>query len=298
VYCVIPGTLAGELHTALEDHFADDPAIELIVERRDGERRGGADRRLADRNPAGSERRVVRARAGRRVADRRAGMRAVDPPRLPSVAEPHRRSLLFVEREQPTELRVEDIDTARLVARLQAGERELFTELYLRYYARVYSYARMTLRDAAEAEDLAQEVFLRVFEAVPRWERRDVPFRAWLFRIMRHAMVDRLRERRRLDVRPPEDINRARDEFAASHEGDALLALDEREWLRQLRQLPEPEQQVIVLRYILELSPREIGGLMERSPESIRQLQQRALWVLRERLVVRPSGRRLASGPR
>jgi RNA polymerase sigma factor (sigma-70 family) len=114
---------------------------------------------------------------------------------------------------------------------------------------------------------------------------------------MRHAMVDRLRERRKLDIRPPEDIDRARDEFAAAHEGEGLLALDEREWLRQLRRLPAPEQQVIVLRYILDLSPREIGGLMERSPASIRQLQQRAIWVLRERLVVRPSGHSLPSRP-
>jgi RNA polymerase sigma-70 factor (ECF subfamily) len=286
VYCLIPRALVPRLHGPLEEHFAGEPGVEVIAQRREGERRDREERRVADGHSAPRERRLVRALTGRRVADRRAPVRVVDPPRLPLLAASDLRKLVFVERDQPTALWNEDVDTARLVTRLQAGERELLGELYMRYYARVFSYVRMTLRDVHEAEDVAQEVFLRVLRAVPGWERRDVPFRAWLFRIVRHVMIDRLRERARVDLRSPEEVGRALEETSASAHDDDLLRLDEREWLRQLRRLPGPEQQVIVLRYVLDFTPREIGGLLERSPESVRQLQQRALWVLRERLVV------------
>jgi RNA polymerase sigma factor (sigma-70 family) len=89
---------------------------------------------------------------------------------------------------------VEDADTARLVELIQAGEHERFGEVYVRYFDRVYSYLRLVLRNEHHAEELAQQVFLDVLEALPRYEPRDsTPFRGWLFAIARNRAISQLR---------------------------------------------------------------------------------------------------------
>jgi RNA polymerase sigma factor (sigma-70 family) len=78
------------------------------------------------------------------------------------------------------------------VAAVVAGETARFGEIYRRHYARVHSYARGLLRDSAEAEDIAQETFLLALRALPRYEDRGLPFRAWLLRIAHNAALKRL----------------------------------------------------------------------------------------------------------
>lgn len=87
--CLIPPELAPKLRELLERHFAEDPNIMVIVERRTGERRSGKERRKKDTGPVkGKEdRRKIRNADGRRVGERRAALvPATDPPELPRKA--------------------------------------------------------------------------------------------------------------------------------------------------------------------------------------------------------------------
>lgn len=298
IYCIIPADLADELHEPLRTHFRDAPGIQVVVERRAADRRAGRDRRSGGRGASAAEveaeRRQLRARSGRRVEERRAGLRPADMPALPELGEPHRDRLRFVEREEPTTLDREDADTARLVVRIQEGDRDLVGPLYLRYFDRVYAYLRITLQDSHEAEDAAQAVFMRVIEALPGYERREVPFRAWLFRIVRNDAINRLRQRRRLTVESPSDLAE-RGDPAGTGVGAAERTTpgpgpDTIEWIGDARllalveRLPLTQRQVIVLRYMMDFNTVEIAELIDRTPEAVRQLHHRAMRYLRQRL--------------
>jgi RNA polymerase sigma-70 factor (ECF subfamily) len=291
VYCLVPADLAPRLHEPLRRHFRGDPSVEVVVEARVGDRRGVARRTGAsiggDRPPGGRERRLVRARAGRRVAERRfTVVEVVAPPALPRRARAHARRLVFVERLEPSTKRREDTDTARLVARIQSGDRDAFALLYMRYFGRVYGYLRILLRDEAEAEDGVQHVFMKVFEALGRYELRRQPFRAWLFTIVRNHALNQLARQQRLEPVDPAEISRRQDEQSAGEEDTwALDWLNDRELLLFVERLPLAQRQVLLLRYMLDLSHRDVAAILGRSAEDVRGLQHRALRSLRERLV-------------
>jgi RNA polymerase sigma-70 factor (ECF subfamily) len=283
-YCFVPHDLAAKLHEPLRKHFADEPGVEVVVEQRARDRRSASDRRVSGAETA-AERRLIRGVHGRRAGDRRADLVAVPAPDgpLPRRARPYLERLAWAERLEPTGERLEDLDTARLVARFQSGERDVYSVLYMRYFDRVFSYLKTLFRDDPhEAEDLTQQVFLNVLDALPRYERREQPFRAWLFVIVRNAGLMQLRKSSRIELAEPGTA-----QLEASHEDGDEVALDwitDRELLMFVERLPEPQRQVLLLRFMLGLRPTEIAQVLDRSPDDVRQLQSRALRFLRARL--------------
>jgi RNA polymerase sigma-70 factor (ECF subfamily) len=297
IYCVVPHELAGKLHDLLRSHFGDEPGVEVVVERRKVDRRRSAERRGSDAGVTKTERRRIRSAEGRRVADRRApSVEAAQPP-LPRRARPYADRLRFVERVVPTGEQAEDHDTARLVTRIQAGDREGYTELYTRYFDRVYAYLRIAVRNQHEAEDLTQQVFVNVLEALPRYERRAQPFRAWLFTIVRHTALRHLRRRQREQPAEPAAMAR-RNESVAEHTADEgiLNWITDRDLLLFVERLPASQRQVLVMRYLLDLTGGQIAEILGTSPAAVRQLQRRAMQVLRRRLV--EAGRAPSRRPR
>jgi RNA polymerase sigma-70 factor (ECF subfamily) len=284
VYCVIPRDLAAELHAPLRRHFASRGDVEVVVERRCRDRRV-AERRVDPEPTAEDNRRRIRNLGGRRVAERRAALAPVPAPELPRRARPHAERLLFVERVVRTSEQEEDVDTARLVTRIQAGDRELVGELYLRYFDRIFGYVQMVLRDRHEAEDITQQVFVRVLEALPAYERREQRFRAWLFAIVRNQLVDELRKRNRLDLVEPRALEEQRDR-TVNGEPDlsALGWISDRELMLFVERLPVQHRQVLVLRYMLDLPAKDIARILDRSPADVRKIQERALRFLSKRL--------------
>jgi RNA polymerase sigma-70 factor (ECF subfamily) len=288
VYCLIPRDLAPRLHEQLRRHFARDPLVQVVVERRAEERRSGSDRRSAEAGAEGraSERRRIRAVQGRRVAERRGALVAVDAlGGLPRRARAHADRLVFVERIEPRSQVVEDADTARLVARIQAGDRDAFALLYMRYFDRVYGYLRMVLADPHAAEDAAQQVFVKVLGGLPRYQRRRQPFRAWLFVIARNEALGELRKQSRVELTEPAELEDARAApLAEEPELGALHWISDSELLMLIERLPLAQQQVLMLRYALDLSHAEIAQVLGRTPEDARILQHRALRFLQARL--------------
>jgi RNA polymerase sigma-70 factor (ECF subfamily) len=285
-YCIVPRELALKLHEPLRDFFADDPAVEVIVERRRRERRG-PDGRRAPSPRSGSERRVVHNAGGRRVADRRATVAPVEGPEaLPRKVRHHAGRLVWVERIEPATEQLADVDSARLVIRFQAGEAEAFGDLYLRYFDRVYSYLRVLFRsDPHQAEDVAQQVFTKVFEALPRYERRGHPFRAWLFAIARNEAVTQLARAGRSEATDPLEVAFRLDARGeAQPHPEALEWLTDRELMMFVERLPLAQRQVLVLRYMLDLTTREIAEILGRSLEDVRKLDSRARAFLEQRL--------------
>jgi RNA polymerase sigma-70 factor, ECF subfamily len=234
---------------------------------------------------------MIRSRSGRRIGERRAPLAPPrrPPPLLPPAALGSADRISFVERLEPSGRETEDRDAARLVTRFQAGDPDAFTILYSRYYERVYSYLRVILGDGYEAEDGTQQVFMKLLEALPAYERREQPFRAWFMTIVRNVAFDSLRRRSRIE---PQDAERIDSRLRGLEERELapeMLGIADRELSPLLEELSEPQRQVVLLRYVLGLSSAETGRLLGRSPVAVRGLQYRAMRALRERLGGAPS---------
>lgn len=288
VQCLVPADLA-RIEPAMRRHGAEH-GVEIVLERRRIDRRASDERRGAAwpseaSSAIDAERRRVRNVGGRRVGERRATLIPVAPPaELPRRAQPYAQRLVFVERlDLGAELR-EDLDTARIVTRWQAGDRAVFAELYTRYFDRVYAYLRIALNDAHEAEDATQQVFIQMMEALSRYELRSTPVRGWLFRIVRNSAISHARRSGRMRVEEPSALDQRREAREDQSQPQVLEWMSDSDMVVLVERLPLAQRQVLLLRYMLDLSFQEIADILYRSPEAVRQLHQRALDSLRARL--------------
>ncbi len=262
-YVIIPSDLAHELHEPLRQHYAHDATIRVIVERRatDDAARTRSGRRAGDRGP--SPRMTISASA---------------PGSLPPEAVPHAQRLRFLRLIEPDAPDVADRDSLRLVARFQHGDPEAFDALYRRHYESVYSYLRMSLRDADHAEDVAQQVFVRALRGLPRYRFQPaVPFWSWLREIARNEVRRALRGRGiTVQVHDPHELEQTSAPWADWHSARTLLELGE--------QLPERQQHVFILRYGIGLSIAETAAVMSVSEDAVKSLCKRALARAREEM--------------
>ncbi|HEX2015330.1 MAG TPA: sigma-70 family RNA polymerase sigma factor [Solirubrobacteraceae bacterium] len=288
-YCLVPRDLAPKLHELLRRHFSDDPTVEVIVQRRSLDRRSGSDRRRPDTQESarqGPERRVIHSRDGRRAGERRATLLRVPAPPLPRRARPYGERLVFAERVEPSTRQLEDLDTARLVARIQAGDRDEIAVLYMRYFDRLYSYLRLIFNNPLEAEDATQQVFIKVLEGLADFKLGSSPFRAWLFVIARNHALNQLRTSRRIteveyDVADvPASVPTGGDEWDPS----ALSWVTDHELHLFVERLPLAQRQVLFLRYVAGVSTAEAAQILSLTPDNVRKIHARGLGFLRDRL--------------
>jgi len=220
---------------------------------------------------------------GRRLGQRRASVVEVAAPVLPARLEKYRDRLRFVERIEPSSQELEDIDTARLVARIQAGDDEAFTILYMRYFDRVHSYLRLLYRRAPESEDASQQVFVKVLDAVRGWDRSPRTFRPWLFAVARNHALDHLRNLGREE--PAEVEALISNEAAAPQEHIAALGwISDRDLHMLVDRLPLAQRQVLFLRYVVGFSTEEVADVLGQSTAAVHKHHARALKFLRDRL--------------
>ena len=161
-----------------------------------------------------------------------------------------------------------------LVAAAQADQRA-FGALYRRYVAQVYSYAFYQVGDHLDAEDVTERTFVAALHALPLFEDRGSTFRSWLFRIAHNALANHLRSRSR---RRTEQLDRALEQPAPDDVHGTVAQRDEarRVW-HAVAALPPERRRVVLLRFVDELSSREIGEVLDRSEGAVRVLLHRAL---------------------
>lgn len=179
-----------------------------------------------------------------------------------------------------------EVDLHDLIERGVQADPDAFVALYSRYFDRVYSYVRVALANEHDAQDAAQTVFMRMYEALPRYRQHGQPFEAWLLRIARNHVIDHMRKNNRIEVSDPSDVEHRHESLLAKR-SDALVRppawIDEEELLGLVEQLSQEQRQTLVLRFMLDLSVEETAHVMDRSPEAVRALQFRALRFLKAR---------------
>jgi RNA polymerase sigma-70 factor (ECF subfamily) len=175
-----------------------------------------------------------------------------------------------------------DPEIAALVGRAQAGDRDAFGALYERLAPKIYSYLYFQLQGRAEvAEDLAEEVFLKVLEKLDRYEDRGLPFSAWVFRIAHNHLIDHVRAR-------PKQASVPIEECQALAETEAERALDRAlirgELSGALEQLTEDQRRVVALRFLQGTNIPQTARAMGKTEDAVKKLQGRGLRTLRRAL--------------
>jgi RNA polymerase sigma-70 factor, ECF subfamily len=174
--------------------------------------------------------------------------------------------------------RLADIE---LVDLAKDGEKDAFGELYERYLEKIYNYVYYRTGNHHDAEDLTARVFFRAMSHIETYTERGVPFQAWLYRIAHNLVANWHRDSGRRKIIPL-------DEFIASSlraEAPDGYTEDKQEreaLLQAVRRLPEDRQQLLLLKFIDELSNAEIGQIMDRTEGAIKSLYHRTLLSLRE----------------
>ena len=178
-----------------------------------------------------------------------------------------------------------------LVARVISGEEDLFGSLVRRYQTRVHAHVSRMIGHREDALDLTQEIFLKVFQALPRFNP-DYKFSTWLFRIAGNAAIDHLRKRRPRTV-PLEIPDPERERGVSSTEystGDldpyGLLRNTERgrAIAEAIAELPMEFRELIALRHFAGLSYEEIAEVKQMPLGTVKNKLFRARAVLKERL--------------
>ena len=173
------------------------------------------------------------------------------------------------------------LDDAELARRAKDGDVDSYERLVATYQDVAFRTAYLITRDAAEAEDAAQEGFVRAFYALQRF-REGAPFRPWLLRIVANQAKNRRRSAgRRLELAARSQEVRASGDAAPSPEAAALDHEQREVLLKALDRLRDEERVAVALRYFVGLTETEMAEVMDCRPGTVKSRLSRGLSHLR-----------------
>ena len=168
------------------------------------------------------------------------------------------------------------------MARIREGDMEAFRLLVETHQARVIGTISKMLGSDAESEDLAQQVFIRVWKSASRYQPT-AKFTTWLFRITRNLVFNELRRKRHIVEHseeipePAERVEKEPDRVLL--EGELQKAIQE-----AINELPESQRMAIILRRYEDMSYEDIAKVMETTVPAVKSILFRARAELRDRL--------------
>ncbi len=183
----------------------------------------------------------------------------------------------------------EQLDDRTLVARILGGDRDRFAELVSRYEKRVINYVYRITHRYEDAHDLTQEIFVKVFLALDRYDPK-YQFSTWVFRIAQNSAIDALRKKSIAEVplvRPGDEDTGKEREFAddgvspyrALKNKQLTAAID-----KAVERLPPDYRELIQLRHFAELSYEEIASMKKLPLGTVKNKLVRARNLLKDAL--------------
>lgn len=167
--------------------------------------------------------------------------------------------------------------------RASQGDQDAFGLLYERYVERIFNYVYYRTGNLHDAEDLTARVFQRAMNHIKNYTDRGVPFSAWLYRIAHNLVANWHRDRSRKQEIPLDDLpilptkgDHPEKNLMRSQEQDALL--------RMIRKLPPERQNLLILKFVENMSNAEIGAILNRSEGAVKSLYHRTLLALRDQM--------------
>ena len=169
-----------------------------------------------------------------------------------------------------------------LVERAKQHDQGAFTQLYESHFDKIYRYLVLRIGDRTEAEDMAQQVFLKALQSISSFKWKGVSFSAWLFRIAHNLAIDFLRRKTKRATVPLDES------LAIANSNNPQQLTEQKSDIEQLisatRQLTKAQREVIALRFASELPVAEVAKVMGKSQGAVKALQHSAIVALRRRL--------------
>jgi RNA polymerase sigma-70 factor, ECF subfamily len=182
--------------------------------------------------------------------------------------------------QTPVDELVPGFDEQSTVEAAQRGDAVALSRLYEHYFPPVYRYVASRLPGTEDAEDVTEEIFLRVIDNIGSFTWRGLPFGAWIFRIARNEVVSHVRRQKTRG-------NTAElSEFIPDPGADHTLVIETQLTFAVVRkaaeQLPEAQRQVIALRFGAGLTVAETAKTLKKTENNVKVLQHKAIQKLQK----------------
>ncbi|MGH2581404.1 MAG: RNA polymerase sigma factor [Anaerolineales bacterium] len=158
------------------------------------------------------------------------------------------------------------------------GDENAFGELYDTYVDSIYRFIYLRVEDQQTAEDITSNVFLKAWEKLGGYKQRGVPFRAWLFRIARNAVIDHYRTRK--ETAPLEAVVNTYDPDARSVSEKVSVRMEAEKVVEVMQQLTHDQRNVLTLKLVHGLNTKEVARALGKRQGAVRALQMRGLQAL------------------
>ncbi len=175
-----------------------------------------------------------------------------------------------------------------LVIKAKKGDKKAFSVIYSEFFTPIFRYIYFRVNSKEEAEDLAQNVFLKIWLALPNFETREGgQFISWCFTIARNLIIDFWKKKKEISLENDETFKISERKISET-EDNLIQSIEIKNIGAQIKKavtlLGDDQQEVIVLKFINDLSNKEIADLLGKNEEAVRQIQSRALKELRRLL--------------
>jgi RNA polymerase sigma-70 factor (ECF subfamily) len=180
----------------------------------------------------------------------------------------------------------EETDIAAFVDKSAQGDVDAFGKLYDMYMERIYKYVYYHTGEAMVAEDLTQDIFIKAWGAINRFEWKGQPFSSWLFRIAHNCTVDYYRSAQRESALKEQMSKSIRESESAPATANPVQEVEQKlthqELLEAIADLSAAQKEVIILKFLEGMENNEIARITGKKEGAIRITQMRALAALRE----------------
>ena len=168
----------------------------------------------------------------------------------------------------------------KLISKAKGGDAASFGALYDLYMPRIYRFVFLRTRQKEDAEDLTHQIFVNAWQNLHRYESRGFPFGSWLYRIATNAVIDHYRTARThapLEAIPEEMLSEP------NSMGEAVdTAINLHRIRVMLTKLEHDQQNVLLMKFVDDMTNREIAEALRKTEGAVRVIQHRAIKRLKE----------------
>ena len=168
-----------------------------------------------------------------------------------------------------------EFDEFAIVEAAKSGDQSALTRLYEHYLPKVYRYVATRLPTSEDAEDVTEEIFLRIISNLGSFTWRGLPFGAWVFRIARNELVSHVRKQksRLVAAELTEYIPDPSPDYTEQVENELTFQVVRKAMTR----LPEAQRQVVALRFVAGLTVAETAEALKKTENNVKVLQHKAI---------------------
>jgi RNA polymerase sigma-70 factor (ECF subfamily) len=161
------------------------------------------------------------------------------------------------------------------------GDASAFGLLYDHYQPAIYRFVAVKVGRREEAEDITHQVFMNAWQNMKQYRHRGHPFSSWLYRIARNQVIDHYRSRKENISLETIEIDQLGIAYQSSTQADLSLKLELEKVMGAIQGLKQEYQDVIILRFVEDLSLRETADAMKKTEGAVKLMQHRAIRELK-----------------